>query len=130
MNYIIIAIVSVVVLFFLMQKWVVIKTKSNKGKDLSGINGEIGKAISNHKSLVLYFFSPSCSACKVQTPIVQELMKSFPNLFSMDISKDINLARQLGVMATPTTLIVRDRIIHEVLMGSQSKDKLLKHLQV
>jgi thioredoxin 1 len=128
MNYIIVAIVSVVVLFFMMQIWIVRKTKSNKGKDLSGINGEMGKAISNHKSLVLYFFSPSCSACKVQTPMVEELKKSFPNIFSMDISKDINLARQVGVMATPTTFIVRDKIIQEVLIGSQSKDKLLKHL--
>lgn len=129
MNYIIIAIFSVVFLFLLMQVWIVIKTKSNKVKDLSGISGEIGKAISNHKSLVLYFFSPSCSACKVQTPMVEELKKSFPNIFSLDISKDINLARQFGVMATPTTLVVKNKVIKEVFLDAQRKEKLLSYLQ-
>lgn len=128
MSYIIYAVVALLGLFFLLQVWIIRKTKANKGKDLGGINGEIGKAISNHKSLLIYFFSSSCSACRVQTPIVEELKKTFPNVFSIDISENLQLARQIGVMATPTTYIVQDRLIQEVFMGSQPKDKLLKYL--
>jgi thioredoxin 1 len=129
MNYVLIITFSIIALFFLMQIWIVRKTKSRKGKQLENVGGEIGKAMAKHQSLILYFFTPTCAACRTQTPIIEELKKSFPNIFSFDLSKDLNIGRQLGVMATPTMLVIENKIIKEVFLGAQRKEKILSYLR-
>jgi thiol-disulfide isomerase/thioredoxin len=129
MNYFLIIIAAVIALFFLMQIWIVRKTISSKGKELNNISGEIGKAIAKYQSLVLYFFTPTCAACRKQTPIVEELKKSFPNIISVDLSKGFSIGRQLGVMATPTTLVIENKVIKEVFLGAQRKEKILSYLR-
>jgi thiol-disulfide isomerase/thioredoxin len=115
--------------YFLIIIWIVRKTISSKGKELNNISGEIGKAIAKYQSLVLYFFTPTCAACRKQTPIVEELKKSFPNIISVDLSKGFSIGRQLGVMATPTTLVIENKVIKEVFLGAQRKEKILSYLR-
>jgi thioredoxin 1 len=129
MNYVLIIIVAILVLFFLMQIWIVRKSKSRKGKQLDNVGGEIGKAMAKHQSLILYFFTPTCAACRTQTPMVEELKKSFPNIFSVDLLKDLSIGQQIGVMATPTTLVIENKVIKEVFLGAQRKEKILSYLR-
>ncbi|CUS98779.1 Thioredoxin [Candidatus Kryptobacter tengchongensis] len=122
---------AIIVFFILMNLSVVLRAKLKKGKSLSDLGGEIGKAIKNGEKVVLYFYSPTCSACKVQTPIIDKLMNSVDGkvkIFKIDVSRDINVALKLGVMGTPSTVIIENARIKEFFVGVKSENKLRKFL--
>ncbi|MDP2208348.1 MAG: thioredoxin family protein [Bacteroidota bacterium] len=128
MDIVLIIVVSIVLLFIILQFMMIRKSKSQKGKRIDNVDGVIGEAISKHQSLLIYFWGPGCAACRPQTKIIDELKRSYDNILSFDISKDLNSGRKLGIMATPTILVIKDKVIEEVLIGVQKKERLIKYL--
>lgn len=119
---------AVVLLIFTLQFVTILAAKKTKGKKLTGLNLKLkGLEIDGSKGLV-YFFSPSCHACKAQTPIISELKSSNKNVFDIDISKDMQTAKVFGIKATPTTIIVENGMISQVLLGVKQKEVLLNYL--
>ncbi|MFN3134131.1 MAG: thioredoxin family protein [Candidatus Kryptonium sp.] len=125
-------IVAGVLLFFiLMNLSVVLRAKLKKGQLVPNIGGEIGKAINKGEKVILYFYSPTCSACKVQTPIIDKLISAGngkTKIFKIDVSKDINVALKLGVMGTPSTVVIEDGKIKEFFVGVKSENILRRFL--
>ncbi len=128
MKIILIIVVSIVLLFVILQFLMIRKSKSQKGKLIQNVDGVIGEAISKHRSLLIYFWGPGCAACRPQTKIIDELKQTYNNILSIDISKDINSGRKLGIMATPTILVIKDQVIEEVLIGVQKRERLIDYL--
>jgi thioredoxin-like negative regulator of GroEL len=107
----------------------VLAARKSRGKELTGLKGKLkGLEKKGSKGLV-YFFSPSCHACKAQTPIIKELQSSNKNVFDVDISRDMETAKIFGIKATPTTMIVENGTISQVLLGVKQKDVLRKYLR-
>jgi thiol-disulfide isomerase/thioredoxin len=126
---IIYTIVGVVLLIFGLQFLMVLAARKSRGKELTGLKGKLkGLEKKGSKGLV-YFFSPSCHACKAQTPIIKELQSSNKNVFDVDISRDMETAKIFGIKATPTTMIVENGTISQVLLGVKQKDVLRKYLR-
>lgn len=71
-----------------------------------------------------YFFSPNCGPCRTMSPIVDRLAQRHAGVIKVDISTDLETARRFGVMGTPTTLLVKEDRIAEVLVGPQSEHRL------
>ncbi|MGA8264116.1 MAG: thioredoxin family protein [Ignavibacteriaceae bacterium] len=129
MMIIIYTIVGVVLLIFGLQFLMVLAARKSRGKELTGLKGKLkGLEKKGSKGLV-YFFSPSCHACKAQTPIIKELQSSNKNVFDVDISRDMETAKIFGIKATPTTMIVENGTISQVLLGVKQKDVLRKYLR-
>ena len=122
-------ILGVVLLVFLLQFVMIFAAKKSKGKKLSGLTGKLKSLERNGSKGLVYFFSPSCGACKAQTPIIKELQSSNKNVFDVDISKDMNTARVFGIKATPTTILVENGTISQVLLGVKQKDVLNNYLK-
>lgn len=125
-------IVAGVLLFFiLMNLSVVLRAKLKKGRLVPNIGGEIGKAINKGEKVILYFYSPTCSACKVQTPIIDKLISAGngkTKIFKIDVTKDINVALKLGVMGTPSTVVIENGKIKEFFVGVKSENILRRFL--
>ena len=121
-------IVGIVLLIFGLQFLMILAARQSKGKKLSGLKGKLKGLEKNGSRGLVYFFSPSCHACKAQTPIIKELQYSNKNVFDVDISKDMETARIFGIKATPTTMTVENGKISQVLLGVKQKDILRKHL--
>ena len=68
--------VGVLLFFILMNLSVVLRAKFKKGRLVPNIGEDIGRAIDKGENVILYFYSPTCSACKVQTPIIEKLINS------------------------------------------------------
>ncbi len=115
-------IVGVVVLFFALQMSVVLSAKKSKGTKLEGLSGRLKPLERKGSKGLVYFFSPSCRACKVQTPVIKTLQKSYKNIYDVDISSDMQTARLFGVKATPMTVLVRDGVIDQVFVGVKQKE--------
>ena len=75
-------------------------------------------------SLLIYFHSPSCGPCKRMSPMIDEMAQRYPNVRSIDVSQQVEIALKYNVRATPTTILVEDGKVAKVLLGPQSSAKL------
>lgn len=104
--------------FVLKQVYLVIKSKRKAGKPVpfDKLSEHITNQIKNKNGL-LYFFSPVCHSCKTQTPVIEKLKTEFPNIISVDISKDMATARAFSIMGTPAIVFVSNNIVNSIHLG-------------
>jgi len=77
---------------------------------------------------LIYFHSPRCSACRRMAPRVQRLADAGHPLLQVDVTRHPDTARALGVLATPTTVVVRNGRVAGTLIGSRSESALAEAL--
>ena len=123
----ILLIVLVFVGFFVFMRvmvWVNVKLK--KGKKIPPFSGEIGERIQKGDKLLLYFYSPSCGACKAMNPVVDEMMNEKNNVYKINLTKDYNIGKMFGVLGTPATIVVNESKIDQYILGARSKKFLIE----
>ncbi|MGB9664089.1 MAG: thioredoxin family protein [Ignavibacteria bacterium] len=130
MTYIIILIFGFLTLFFAFQYYLIFRSKKISGQtiDLSKIRPELQNYF-NKEKLLIYFYSPNCSACRYQSPIIEKLKKQNFNTLSVDISKDLQLARVFGIMGTPSIALMKGNLVKEFFIGYQDEEKLIQAYQ-
>jgi thioredoxin 1 len=104
-------VVSVLLFGAGLQVWMAWKTQAVRGKAVTGVAGTTGQGVE-----LLWFHSPGCGPCKVMEPSVRELAKSHA-VRMVDVTRDPDAAAQLGVMATPTTVVLRGGVVERVQLG-------------
>jgi hypothetical protein len=125
MSQFIFAIVAVfVVLMFGMQFLVRYRARAMQGQPVPAISGPIGKRIASAKSALVYFMSPNCGACRAWTPKVKELSQKNHDVFVIDVSQQLEVARALNVMATPSAVEIRDGRVAGYHIGAIPADVL------
>jgi thioredoxin 1 len=115
-------IIGILVLFFGMQFIMIFSAKRTKGTKISGLKGNLKILEKDGSKGIIYFYSPSCRACKMQSPIIKSLQRGYKNIFDVDISRDMETARLFGIKATPTTLAIKNGIIDEVFVGVKQQN--------
>ena len=73
---------------------------------------------------LVYCYSRSCGPCRAMKPHIDELAEETGQVLKIDLSGHPSLARNLGIRAVPTTLVVQGGMIKQSLLGMQSKMKL------
>ena len=119
--YIVLAIVG---FFVLMQLLVWINGKMKKGKKIPPFSGEIGRKIQAGNKMLLYFYTPTCGACRAMTPVIDEMKKQKDNVYKINLAKDRHMGKIFGVMGTPATVIVGNSQIEQFILGARSKNFL------
>ena len=106
---------------FLMQK----RAQRSKGKEvnISIFDDKIKNLLTSEKS-ILYFFTPTCGACKSQTPIIDKLETETNAVGKIDLSVNRNAAAEFGIMGTPSTAIMSGNIITEIFIGLKQESFL------
>ncbi|NPA41468.1 MAG: thioredoxin family protein [Aquificae bacterium] len=114
-----IALAGVITLMFLLQLFARWKAGRSVGKEFTKFGRDV----------VLYFYSPSCGACQRMNPVIDKLSKKV-RVKKIDVSKKEGLwvAKELGILGTPTTVIIEKGKVAKVLFGIQKEDKLLKEV--
>jgi thioredoxin 1 len=125
-----ISILAVIVGFFVvMRLFVWVNGRIKKGKKIAPFSGEIGQRIQKGEKLLLYFYSPSCGACKSMTPVIDEMKKEKNNVYKINLAREYNIGKIFGVMGTPATILVSESKIDQYILGARS-EKYLKTLLV
>lgn len=119
---------GIFIAFMGMQYLMVLRSKKNKGRKVDQVGGKLGRVMSMGGRAMVYFYSPSCRACKYQTPIIDRLISEGLKVQKVDISREMATARKFGVMATPTTVVLQGNEIIEFLVGAKHEDRLRKYL--
>jgi len=115
---------GLVAAFIGLQVFMVRRMVRKQGQPPPTLDGKAGRRIERGKPALFYFFSPQCGACRAMTPVVKSMASHDDGVFPVDISQDMATARKFGVMATPTTIVVRDGVIARVLVGPQPETTL------
>ena len=122
-----IAIVALaIIIFMLTLKYSMqLRAQNSKGKsvDTSIFNDEIKTLLNGNKS-ILYFYTPTCGACKTQAPIIDELKEDLKFVGKIDISQNSEASKEFGILGTPTTSIMKGNIIAEIFVGLKKFDFL------
>ena len=122
-------IVGIFAFFIAMQIVTVLMAKRSKGTKLNGLDGALKKLEQSGSNGLVYFHSPSCHACKTQTPVVKKLKDTYSNLYDVDVSKDYASAKVFGVKATPTMIQVENGVITDVLIGARQEQAIMAILE-
>ena len=106
---------------FLMQK----RAQRSKGKEVNSsiFDDKIKKLLKSEKS-ILYFYTPTCGACKSQTPIIDKLDTATKAVGKIDLSVNRNAAKEFGIMGTPSTAIMASNRIAEIFIGLKQENFL------
>ncbi len=94
-----------------------------RGRQVSEPSAEHGKA-----ARLYYFWSPHCGMCRAMTPLVGRLQEQRSDLVRINVLEAPDLAREFGVAATPTLVLVRDGRVEKVLLGAQNETRILELL--
>jgi thioredoxin 1 len=87
-----------------------------------------GPSIDPARPALVYFFSPTCAPCKHMSPIVDSFAKEGVAVHRVDVSTAIETAMAWQVMMTPTTVVVREGRITDVVLGVERPEQLRARL--
>ncbi len=127
--YVLGGLVGIFLLFILMQQLLIRKMQKLKGTPAPELSGREGKVIQKGQRAIFYFYSPQCNACRAITPIIDEMQKKNPRIFKINLAEDREIAMKFGIMATPTTVLIENKMITELLIGPQKKEVLMSLLK-
>jgi thioredoxin-like negative regulator of GroEL len=119
---------GVALVILIVQMVLLSHARKQRGRELYNLNGELGEAVRAGARVIAYFHSPSCSASRKQTPVVEKLAGEFENVFSLDIGEHCDVARAVGIHVTPTIVIIEGGEIRDVLAGARTEDLLREAL--
>jgi thiol-disulfide isomerase/thioredoxin len=88
-----------------------------KGQPLPKLPGSTGERINGSTRALVYFFTPTCAACRAVTPRMKDLAAKGQPVFPIDAMQEPELAQALSVMATPTTVEVQEGRVVAVHIG-------------
>jgi thioredoxin 1 len=123
-NVFLVALAAVVGLVLLLQVTVRLRARAMRGKPVPRLPGRTGERLSRASRALVYFFSPSCGACRPLTPRFQEMSRRNSSVFVVDVFQETALARGLHVMGTPSVVEIADGKIVGYHVGGVPADVL------
>jgi len=127
MDSFLLALAIIIGFFVVMRLFVWLTGKMKTGKKIGPFSGEIGERIRKGDKLLLYFYTPSCGACKAMTPVIDEMKKEKNNVYKINLTRDYTIGKIFGVMGTPATILVNNSKIDQYILGARS-EKFLRNL--
>jgi thioredoxin 1 len=88
-----------------------------EGQQLPSLPGAVGARITGAATGLVYFFTPTCAACRPITPRMKAMAERGGAVFPIDATQDPQLAAAFSVMATPTTVEVKAGRVVKVHIG-------------
>ena len=109
--------------------WIHVASQKLQGRSVSSL-GSVIPELGNHRGrAAVYFYTKNCRPCRQVTPVIDRMREEYDNLYTLDIQAHPRLARELGIRATPTTLLVEDGRILKVFLGPKATGAIKVFLQ-
>jgi len=125
---VLLAIVIGIGIWFGFQYKFMFKQGLRRGREITGVGGFLGGVINQGGRLMVYFYNPNSALCRIQTLAIDSLQKDFKGIFRVDVSQEARLARQFGVVQTPTIVIIDKGKIEQFFAGIRDEETLRKYL--
>jgi thioredoxin 1 len=101
------------------------------GKTTSFTNEVFQKAQSDGKTVVINSWNETCSTCAKQVKILEQAKKDFSNILflSFEQTKDINVAKSLGINYWTTIVVYKNNKEISRSMGETKKEKIYSQIK-
>jgi thioredoxin 1 len=113
------------VLMIGMNLFVRVQARQMRGRPVPQVSGALGDRLQGGRAL-LYFYSPSCGACRAITPRLEEMASRSPAVTVVNVSERFDLARSFKVMATPSFVEVAEGKVVALHVGAPPADLLAR----
>lgn len=120
MTYVGMAVLAVMLALFAFQWHLARQARKIEGQPVPALTPEVTTKLREHGKVLIYFYSPNCGPCRAMTPRIDQAIARHDNVFKFDVGHSPDLARRLGVMATPTTVRIAGDHIERVNLGALS----------
>ena len=90
------------------------------------------EVLEENGTVVIDFFAPWCSPCKMFSPVVDKIAeenKGSVKVGKVNIDEDPELAQEFGVMSIPTLIVMRDGKVLNRSVGLKSQKEIEKMIQ-
>ena len=102
-----------------------VRASKLKGKPASTVYQPSARRISSGKKTLLYFYTPSCGACRMQEPILQKMSSKLGDvLFKIDATRAPEAASAYGVLGVPFFVFIEKGTVVKASAGVQSEGAL------
>ena len=128
MTNILILIGGIIGIFLVLRLILWFRSWSKKGKPAPKVGGKLGTLIDKGENVIAYFYSPACGACNIQEKILNKVQKNFSNIIRINVTRETSVAKNFGIMGTPTTVLIKNSKIQEYFVGVTSESKILNSL--
>ena len=101
------------------------------GKTTSFTNEVFQKAQSDGKTVVINSWNETCSTCAKQVKILEQAKKDFSNILflSFEQTKDIDIAKSLGINYWTTIVVYKNNKEISRSMGETKKEKIYSQIK-
>jgi thioredoxin 1 len=73
---------------------------------------------------MLYFYSQNCPPCRAMTPIIDRMAERHEGIVKVDVRKDPETSRTFNIRATPTLILMKDRVVTTIALGAKTESQL------
>lgn len=85
------------------------------------------------KSLVVVdFWAQWCGPCRKLAPVMEQIQNEFIDsikIYKIDADKNINSAKEYGVISLPSILVFKDGIVKETMVGLMPKSAIVSNIK-
>jgi len=80
---------------------------------------------------LIYFYAPNCRPCQMVEPVYRKLSKELKGVHfvKVNVAENPQVAREIGILATPSMVVVESGRIKEVLLGPVTEGTLREKLK-
>jgi len=103
------------------------RARALQGQPVPPFPGALGRSLTSQERALVYFYCPSCEGSQLLTPKMQEMSLQQPSVFLVDIERDSEAARALGIGATPSVVEVAQGRIVDVHLGEPPASVLARY---
>ena len=120
MNLLIYAVLGLIVTWALYVLYIQVATRAVEGRPADPLYDLFPALKAMQGRALVYCFSPQCGPCRPMSREVDDLAEHGAPIFKLDITEHPELARELGIRATPTLILIENGSIARVLLGVKS----------
>lgn len=88
----------------------------------------LAEHLRKHPTSLIYFYSARCMACQDMTPVIDELVARHPNVIKLNVTEMPDFARGVGLVATPSSVLIKGGKAVKILTGYNSRKAMEKLL--
>ena len=117
MNLLVYAVLGLIVTWVLYVLYVQVATRALEGRSADPLYDTFPALKAMQGRALVYCFSPQCRPCRPMSAEVDSLVGEGAAVFKLDVTEHPALARELGIRATPTLILIERGSIVRMLLG-------------
>ncbi len=101
-----------------------IATRASEGRSAAPLYPAIPTLKDQRGRVLIYFTSPHCAPCRPMSAEVADLQAEGAPIHKLDVNDHPQLAREMGIRATPTLMLVKNGSVSRVYLGVKSREAM------